>query len=320
MKKIAFLCIFTLCTLTMINAQGVGASPEYIKALTPEWKGERFADGRPKIPDNLLERSKHVAIEALWGALRNISIRGEGQQTGSFINQYQGDWHVVHPDQDMSGRAVTAQYMPSRPDLELYIREQGKLEGRAQQGGTNSWPINILVEGDIYVADGYGKIIDGTLIGDNLANAIYANSKRGVVFYGSVRDEEGISKVNGFNAWVMGVDPSYIQGMMLTSINHPVRIGRATCLPGDLVVAKKYGVIFIPAHLAERVIVTAEVTELRDWFGWQRLAEKKYLPGQIDSRWTDEINADFREWLKQYPNLPMPIQEIFDYLDGNRTW
>jgi regulator of RNase E activity RraA len=317
MKKITFLFVFAFCSLIVIKAQGVGATPEYIKAITSEWKGERFPDGRPKIPDNLLERAKNVAIEALWGALRNIRVEGAAGST--YTNQYQGDWHIVHPDQAMSGRAVTAQYMPSRPDMEAYIREQGRLENRAS-GGTNSWPIDVLVEGDIYVADGFEKIVDGTLIGDNLANAIYANSKRGVIFYGSVRDEEGISKVNGFNAWVRGVDPSYILGMMITSINHPVRIGRATCLPGDLVVAKKYGVIFIPAHLAERVIVAAEVTELRDWFGWQRLAEKKYLPGQIDSRWTDEINADFREWLRQYPNLPMPVQEVFDYLDGNRTW
>jgi len=126
--------------------------------------------------------------------------------------------------------------------------------------------------------------------------------------------------VEGFNAWILGSDPSYIQNMMLTTINYPVRIGRATCLPGDLVVAKKYGVLFIPAHLAERVIVAAEVTELRDRFGWQRLREGKYLPGQIDSRWSTEINADFREWLKQYPNLPMPLAEIFEYMDANRTW
>ncbi|MDR0794798.1 MAG: hypothetical protein LBE79_01895 [Tannerella sp.] len=318
MKKLVFLFLFSLGSLIGINAQGVGAKPEYIKAITSEWKGERFPDGRPKIPDALLERAKNVAIEALWGSLRNIRVASLPNST--YSNQFQGDWHVVHPDQTMSGRAVTAQYMPSRPDLELYIKEQGKLEGRAQQGGTNSWPIDILVEGDIYVADGYSKIIEGTLIGDNLANAIYRNSKRGVIFYGSVRDEEGISLVDGFNAWVLGVDPSYIQGMMLTSINQPIRVGRAICLPGDLVVAKKYGVIFIPAHLAERVIIAAEVTELRDRFGWQRLHEGKYLPGQIDSQWSAEINTDFRGWLKQYPKLPMPIQEIFEYLDGNRTW
>jgi regulator of RNase E activity RraA len=310
MKKLVFLFLFAFCSLIVSKAQGVGASPEFIKAITPEWKGERFPDGRPKIPDDLLERAKHIAIEAMWGPLRNLR----------YMNQFEGDLRAINVGQTMTGRAVTAQYMPSRPDWEAYIREKGLAEGRSPQGGTNSWPINILVEGDIYVADGYAKIVDGTLIGDNLANAIYAKSKRGVVFYGSVRDEEGIKKVDGFNGWILASDPSYIQGMMLSSINNPIRVGRVTVLPGDLVVAKQYGVLFIPAHLAERVIVEGEVTELRDAFGWQRLKEGKYLPGQIDSRWTDEINADFREWLKNYPKLPMPLQEILKFLDGQRTW
>ena len=311
MKRIFLLSLLILGTLLSYSQTlGVGMTPEYIKAITPEWKGERFPDGRPKIPDELLERAKNIAIEAMWGPLRNLR----------YTNQFEGELRVVHPDQTMTGRAVTAQYMPSRPDWEAYIRERGLLEGRSSQGGTNSWPINVLVEGDIYVADGYAKIVDGTLIGDNLANAIYTNSKRGVVFYGSVRDEEGIKRVDGFNAWILASDPSYIQGMMLSSINHPIRIGRATVLPGDLVVAKQYGVLFIPAHLAERVIVEGEVTELRDAFGWQRLREGKYLPGQIDSRWTDEINADFREWLKQHPKLPMPLAEIEAFLNGQRTW
>ena len=311
MKKITLLSLFVLGTLLSYSQTiGVGMTPEYIKAITPEWKGERFPDGRPKIPDNLLERAKNIALEAMWGPLRALR----------YTNQFEGDLRAVHLGESMTGRAVTAQYMPSRPDWEAYIREKGLAEGRSPQGGTNSWPINVLVEGDIYVADGYAKIVDGTLIGDNLANAIYTNSKRGVVFYGSVRDEEGIKRVEGFNAWILGSDPSFIQGMMLSSINAPIRIGRATVLPGDLVVAKQYGVLFIPAHLAERVIVEGEVTELRDAFGWQRLREGKYLPGQIDSRWTDEINADFKEWLKQYPNLPMPLAEIEAFLSGQRTW
>jgi len=310
MKKVIILLFVALCSQLVINAQGVGASPEYIKAITPEWKGERFPDGRPKISDDLLERAKRIAIEAMWGPLRNLR----------YNNQFEGDMRAIHLGESMTGRAVTAQYMPSRPDWEAFIREKGLSEGRSPQGGTNSWPINVLVEGDIYVADGYAKIVDGTLIGDNLANAIYAKSKRGVVFYGSVRDEEGIKRVDGFNGWILASDPSYIQGMMLSSINYPIRIGRATVLPGDLVVAKQYGVLFIPAHLAERVITEGEVTELRDEFGWQRLKEGKYLPGDIDSKWSDAINADFREWLKKYPRLPMPLAEIEAFLNGQRTW
>ncbi len=286
-------------------AQNVGSSPEYIKALTPEWKGERFADGRPKVPDSILERLKYISIEEAWGVLRNKG----------FMNQFEGDWTVIQPGEAMTGRVVTAQYMPLRPDYEKQIKAQGKTENRSMQGGTNSWPIDILTTGDVYVADAYGKIADGTLIGDNLGNSIYAKSGKGVIFFGSVRDQEGLSEIKGFNGWIKGSDPSYIQQMMLTSINAPIRIGRATVLPGDVVLAKKYGVIFIPAYLVEDLVLTSEFTALRDEFGHQRLREKKYLAGQIDSQWTEEIKKDFLNWLNNYPGkLPMTKAELDNYL------
>ncbi len=310
MKKTVLLSVLLQVILSCASAQFVGAPPEYIRALTPEWRGERFPDGRPKVPDALLERLKNVSLEEAWGYLRN-----KGYQ-----NQFEGDWIVLHPDQPMTGRVVTAQYMPLRPDLDRIIREQGKKEGRTQQGGTNSWPIDVLVEGDVYVADSYGKIVDGTLIGDNLGNSIYARSKRGVIFYGSVRDQEGLEEIEGFNAWIKGSDPSYIQQMSLTAINVPIRIGRATVLPGDVVLAKKYGVIFIPAHLLADLVINAEVTALRDQFGHQRLREGKYKPGQIDSAWSDEIKKDFMEWLSKYPGkLPMSKEELDNYFK-ERNW
>jgi len=304
MKKIIFVSVIFLGCLP-VNGQNVGSSPEYVKALTSEWKGERFSDGRPKVPDAILERLKNISIEEAWGVLRNKG----------FHNQFEGEWTIINPDETMTGRVVTAQYMPLRPDFEKQVKEQGKAEKRAQQGGTNSWPIDILVSGDVYVADAYGKIADGTLIGDNLGNSIYAKSQRGVIFYGSVRDQEGLSEIKGFNGWIKGSDPSYIQQMMLTSINAPIRVGRATVLPGDVVLAKKYGVIFIPAYLVEDLVITSEVTALRDEFGHQRLREKKYLAGQIDSEWTEEIKKDFLNWLSNYPGkLPMSKEELDNYL------
>jgi len=305
MKKnlILIATIILICYTTY--GQNVGSSPEYIKALTAEWKGERSTDGRPKVSDAILERLKKISIEEAWGVLRNKG----------FQNQYEGEWTIIDPSQPMTGRVVTAQYMPLRPDLEKQVKAQGKIENRAQQGGTNSWPIDMLTIGDVYVADAYGKIADGTLIGDNLGNSIYAKSQRGVVFYGSVRDQEGLTEIKGFNGWIKGADPSYIQQMMLTSINAPIRVGRATVLPGDVVLAKKYGVIFIPAYLVEDLVMTSEVTALRDEFGHQRLQEKKYLAGQIDSQWTDEIKKDFLNWLANYPGkLPMSKAELDTYL------
>jgi regulator of RNase E activity RraA len=225
---------------------------------------------------------------------------------------------VEHPDSVMTGRVVTAQYLPLRPDVDKIIKENGKAEGRI--GATNSWPIDVLRNGDIYVADSYGKIVDGTLIGDNLGNSIYAKSLRGVIFYGSVRDIEGLDEIKGFNAWTKGYDPSYIQQMMLGGINVPIRMGRATVLPGDVALAKKGGVVFIPAYLVEEVVLNAEFISLKDAFGHQRLREQKYTPGQIDTQWTDEIKKDFLKWLDDNPGkLPMTRQELDQYMK-DRTW
>lgn len=308
MMKRGLLIVALLGSCYFSNAQRVGSSPEYIKALTSEWKGERLPDGRPKVSDAILARLKNISIEEAWGVLRSKG----------YNNQYEGEWQVIWQDSAMTGRVVTAQYMPLRPDLQNQVKEQGKLENRAQKGGTNSWPIDILTSGDVYVADGYGKIADGTLIGDNLGNSIYAKSQRGVIFYGSVRDQEGLEEIKGFNAWIKGQDPSFIFQMMLTSINAPIRVGRATVLPGDVVLAKKYGTIFIPAHLVEDLVITSEVTALRDQFGHQRLREKKYLAGEIDSEWTDPIKKDFLSWLNNYPGkLPMTKKELDDYLKSH---
>jgi 4-hydroxy-4-methyl-2-oxoglutarate aldolase len=308
MKNLLFLIIMMPFFSFTITAQQVTLTPDQIKGYTPDWKGERFPDGRPKVSDRMLERLKAVRLEEAWGVLRN-----KGYQ-----NQFEGDWMVLNPDSVMTGRVVTAQYMPMRPDVDKIIKDIGKTEKRI--GATNSWPIDVLKNGDIYVADSYGKIVDGTLIGDNLGNAIYAKSLRGVIFYGSVRDIEGLAEIKGFNAWTKGYDPSYIQQMMLGGINVPIRIGRATVLPGDAVLAKKGGVVFIPSHLLDTVVLNAEFIALRDLFGHQRLREGKYTPGQIDTNWTDEIKKDFLKWLDENPGkLPMTRQELDKFMK-DRNW
>jgi len=308
MKKKLLLFIIALFALISGYSQQVSLTVEQIKGYTPEWKGERSPDGRPKVPDNLLQRLKKVRLEEAWGILRN-----KGYQ-----NQFEGDWMILFPDSAMTGRVVTAQYLPMRPDYDKIMKDIGKNEKRI--GATNSWPIDVLKDGDVYVADSYGKIADGTLIGDNLGNAIYAKSHRGVIFYGSVRDAEGLSEINGFNAWTKGYDPSYIQQMMLGGINVPIRIGRTTVLPGDAVLAKKGGVVFIPAHLLEEVVLNAEFIALRDAFGHQRLREGKYTPGQIDTQWTDEIKKDFMKWLDENPGkLPMSRAELDKFMK-DRSW
>jgi regulator of RNase E activity RraA len=289
-----------------LHAQTI--SKEELIFLTSEWKGERFPDGRPKVPDDLVRRVKEIAIEEAWVVLQN-----EGYNC-----QFDGNWKMIHQDVPIAGRALTAQFMPSRPDVEKNIKERGAKNGRI--GNTNSWPIDQLSKGDVYVADGFGKIAQGTLIGDNLGNSIYAKSGNGVVFDASSRDLEGLSKIEGFNAFVREWDPSYLKDVVLMGLNTPIRIGRAIVLPGDLVLAKREGIIFIPAHLAEKVVLTAEFIGIRDKFGIQMLKEGKYTPGQIDSQWSDKLKEDFLKWLDKNPKeIPMKRSELDEYMK-KRTW
>ncbi|MGS2741539.1 RraA family protein [Sinomicrobium sp. M5D2P17] len=304
-KTFLFLALFCSC---FIQSYGQEISKEELVYLTGAWKGERFDNGRPKIPDDLIERASNISIDEAWQILNN-----EG-----YNSQYEGDWKILDKDITITGRAVTAMFLPSRPDVEDRIKERGKEEGRA--GNTNSWPIETLTKGDVYVADSFGKTMGGTLIGDNLGNAIYAKSGNGVVFYGSSRDMEGLSRINGFNAFVKNWNPTYLKDVMLAGLNTPIRMGQALVMPGDLVLAKPEGVIFIPAHLAEKVVITAEFITLRDKFGQQMLREGRYTSGQIDSEWTGKIREHFLQWLSQHEDeLPMSREELEEFMK-QRTW
>lgn len=283
-------------------------SPDHLQFYTQEWTGERLPDGRPKVADALLQRLKAVSIEEAWGFLRN---RG-------YHNQFASGWEMLHADQPFVGRALTAQYLPLRPEYADRFTARGQAEGRV--GAMNSWPIDMLQPGDVYVADGMGKIVDGTLIGDNLGNAIFAKTGTGVVFDAGARDLEGLARIEGFNAYVRGWDPTFLRESMLAGINIPIRIGPAIVFPGDAVLAKREGVIFIPPHLIEELVINAEFVMLRDAFGIARLKAGVYTPGQIDGRWSDAIKEDFLRWLDQNPSLlPMTRAELDAYMK-ERNW
>jgi 4-hydroxy-4-methyl-2-oxoglutarate aldolase len=195
------------------------------------------------------------------------------------------------------GRAVTAMYMPRRPGMRAIMEEKGAAAG--QVGDQISWPIDALVPGDVYVADCFGKIAAGPIIGDNLAAAILANSGNGVVFDGSIRDLEGIEEMPDFACFVRGWHPSFASPtIMLAGMNCPIRMGAATCMPGDIVLAKREGVVFVPPHLVEGLVTSSEQTQLRDVFGKSRMRDGTYTPGMIDQAWSADIDADFDEWLE----------------------
>ena len=298
MKKIVFILLITMAAVLPVKSQMVKWTPEDIKLLTKSWEGERLSDGRPKVSDAHLERLKKVTIEEAWEFLR---AKGFENQFENFSGTNENSWVIIHPEQEMIGRVLTAQYMPMRFDFDDYLQEVGKKQNI--QRVNNNLPVTSLSEGDVYVADAYGKIIDGTLLGDAVGGTVFRNSKRGVIFNGSVRKLDALSEIEGFNGWIRGFDPSSISGMVCASVNAPIRIGRVTVLPGDVVIARLSGVIFIPPQFVTELILSVELAALRNDFNAQR------REGKIDN------NTDFRAWLNKQPNLPASKAELDAYFD-----
>jgi len=295
--------LFVLACAGSVQAASaqVTTSRERILFYTGEWHGERFPDGRPKLPDALLSRALDVTIEDVWDFLQ-----GHG-----YKNQFEGGWQSLHADRPFAGRALTAQYLPSRPDMVAAIKAEGKAEGRV--GDTNSWPIKQLEQGDVYVADGFGKIVEGTLIGSNLGSGIAAHTHGGFVFDAGIRDQEENREIAGLNGVYRGYDPSAWAQMTLTAINAPLRIGRAVVLPGDLVLARADGVVFVPAQLAEEAISSAEFTKLKDEFNFEQNA-KGSNGGQFEGGWTPAKYQAFRTWVNSHPEKLKMSQEEFQKL------
>ncbi len=253
---------------------------EDIIALTPQWKGERFPDGRPKVADKYLTALQSLTLEEVW---KPIFLKG-------YESQFEGRLKNLHKDgRKLIGRAVTCTFCPARPDLHETMFEIGVKEGR--KGNYNQWVIDSLVEGDVVVADMYDKIYKGTFLGGNLTTAIKTKTKTGGgVIWGGIRDTEQMVQVEDIQVYYRGIDPTPIRDFIMTGFNTPTRIGNAICLPGDIVFGAGGGVLFIPSHLVAEVVDSASKTQVKDVFGFEMIAQNKFTTAQIDrNTWTEEM-------------------------------
>ncbi|MDH7569481.1 MAG: RraA family protein, partial [Armatimonadota bacterium] len=151
-------------------------NPEDILQWTPLWKGERFPNGRPRVPDDILKRMEKVTTEEAWGCLWSKDYK----------YQFQGDFKIMHPGKILVGRAVTAVFVPRRPDLNDTLLKYGQ-EQEGRIGFFNHWVIETLVEGDVLVVDIFDKVYEGTVVGGNLSTAVATRGKRGQVIWGGIR-------------------------------------------------------------------------------------------------------------------------------------
>ena len=291
--QLRFICVTLIfCALAMaaapVRSQLVTFSKQELADYSAQSPFERFSDGRPKVPDGLLQQARELSSEEIWEVL----------QDKGFNNQYADGFRILHPDKPMVGRAFTVQFMPQRPDLEHIANSKAKEHGLPNL--TNQTAIDMLQPGDVLVVDLFGKKAGGTIVGDNLFFYVMTATKGGgLVVDGSIRDLNGISEID-MPAYFKDVDPTPIDNVMLTGINVPIRIGGVTVMPGDLVVGDREGVYFIPPQFVKDVLDRADEIRIHDEWTKKKFAEGKYKSSEIYSTPKDpKLLQEYQEYLKR---------------------
>lgn len=281
-------CAITLLAASSLRAQLITFSKQDLTDYTAQNPFERFPDGRPKVPDALLQQARELSSEEVWAVL----------EEKNFNNQYADGFQILHPEKPMAGRAFTVQFMPMRSDVEHVAEAKAKDRGIPHL--TNQTAIDMLQPGDVLIVDLFGKKVGGTIVGDNLFYyTMKATHSGGLVVDGSIRDLNGISEID-MPAYFRSVDPTPIGNVMLTGINVPVRIGGVTVMPGDLVVGDREGVYFIPPQFVKEVLDRADEIRIHDEWTKKKFDEGKYKSSEIYSTPKDpKLLQEYQEYLKK---------------------
>ncbi len=288
--RTTIILILSACAMllapTISRAQMITFSNQELMDYTAQNPFGRFPDGRPKVPDDLIERARGLSAEEIWAGLEDKKFR----------NQYADGFQILHPGKTLVGRAFTVQFMPERSDLDSVATAKAKARGIPRL--TNQTAIDMLQPGDVLVVDLFGKKVDGTIVGDNLFYYVMkATHGGGLVVDGSVRDLDGLSEID-MPAYFRSVDPTPIGNVMLTGINIPIRIGGVTVMPGDLVVGDREGVYFIPPQAVKDVLDHADETHIHDEWTKKKFDEGKYKSSEIYGSPADpKLKQEYQEYL-----------------------
>jgi regulator of RNase E activity RraA len=276
------------------EAQVGSFSKEDLITLTAAWKGERLPDGRPMVPEDILERMKQVTLNE---AVSVLLEKG-------YNYQFDGNWIRINEDKVLVGRATTVQFMPLRPDINEGNRALAKKNGD-KIGTVKTNLFDVLTKHDVPVVDVFGKGEKGTYVGDNLATQIYARTGTGFVVDGNIIDIEGYRQIPYFPVFARNWHPTHSQNIMVVSTNAPIMIGGAVVMPGDVVLGREQGVVFIPAHLAQEVVEDSEVTRVRDEFTKENLLKGK---NYYTVKWDQATRQEYLKWLKAREKELTPFQ------------
>jgi 4-hydroxy-4-methyl-2-oxoglutarate aldolase len=270
------------------HAQLFTLTKEQMVEYTAQNPFGRFDDGRPRVPDALIERARGLSSEEVFAILPPQGFR----------NQYADGFRVLHPGKKLVGRAFTVQFMPLRPDLDAVITAKARAAGLPRMN--NQVPMDMLQPGDVLVVDLFGQSEGGTIVGDNLFYYIMKTTKgAGLVVDGAIRDLEGIAGMD-MPAYFRTAHPSYLTNVIISGINIPVRIGNATVMPGDLVFGDSEGVYFIPPALVQKVVDNADEVHIHDEWTRRKFDEGKYKSSEIYGSPRDPaLKKEYDEYLKK---------------------
>ncbi len=157
--RIARSALALLACLPSAAAQLTSFPKQDLVDYTAKSPFERLPDGRPKVPDELIERARGLSSEEVWAVL----------QEKEFNNQYADGFQVLHPGKTMVGRAFTVQFMPLRADDNLFF-----YVNQATHGG------GLVVDGSVRDLNGiseidmpaYFRFVDPTPIGEVMLTGI----------------------------------------------------------------------------------------------------------------------------------------------------
>ncbi len=281
-------CAIALIVPDSARAQLLTFTKQDLVEYTPNNPFDRLPDGRPKVPDELIERARDLSSEEVWAVL----------EAKEFNNQYADGFYVLHPGKTMVGRVFTVQFMPLRSDIDDVAETKAKAHGLPRL--SNQMAIDMLRAGDVLVVDLFDKKVGGTIVGDNLFYYVMkATHGGGLVVDGSIRDLDGLAQID-MPAYFRSADPTPIDNVMLTGINVPVRIGGVTVMPGDLAVGDREGVYFIPPQFVKEVLDRADEIHIHDEWTKKKFDEGKYKSSEIYSTPTDaKLKQEYQEYLKK---------------------
>lgn len=282
--KPALFALLTISAFAQVNS----LTKEQLIEYTKQNPFERFPDGRPKVPDALLEKLRAMSAEEVLSIVRK-----------GYANQYVDGFQVLSPGKNLVGRAMTLQLMPLRPDIGDVDQEKWK---KTHNGArlSHQTAIDMLQKGDVFVVDAFGNSAAGGIVGDNLAYYVWKATGTGFVIDGAIRDLNGIAPI-GMGGYFRTSVPPAINNVMVSGINVPVRIGKATVLPGDVVLGDREGVYFIPPHLVQDIIDEAEITHVHDEWTKKKFDEGKYKSTEIYGRPSDPaLIKEYEAYLKAH--------------------